>query len=914
MDGADAGSLSPTPLLALWGKTDRETGGSGYHPLVCHLLDVGSVAERLWTVVLTERVRDRIARAWDLDASEAGNWFSLLAATHDLGKASPTFQVKAGDRHTARVQSAGLPLSSSDAVGGAAAHGDVSAAILTDLLPKTAGLSIHTAELIARLVGGHHAVPVSRSRLRRARRTGVLGGESWRVVQREILEALIAHWPVKVAPTAAPDGVAMRLAGMVCVADWIGSDVRHFPLAASTASMPALNVADYGVESRRRARAAVSAIAWRAPVLPEPADFRSLFCFDPRPTQELVGELLDDLSPPGLVVIEDGTGSGKTEAALLCVQRWLGAGAIRGAYMALPTRATSDQAHRRMRDFLSYALPGGTDIQLVHGTAALAVDREELAGHGTDVLPRGVHDGEGDRPSSVRPATWFRQRKRGLLGPFAVGTIDQALVGALQARHQFVRLWGLSDKAVVLDEVHAYDTYMSTLLDRLVEWLAACGASVVVLSATLPAGRRLALAAAYRRGLGRTDMGSLGEESAYPRVTVADANGVTSRESTPTRRRTIRLERWTTKPEAEPSSSTALFEALSQALAGGGCAAIVCNTVDRARKLYVALREALGDAEVTLLHSRMRHRERAALEGELLTRFGPPGPTVARPFRAVVVATQVIEQSLDLDFDLLISDLAPIDLLVQRAGRLHRHERPRPDGILSTPTMWLLWPEADEDGGPRLDGGSRAVYGEELLLRTWLVMRDCDAIYEPEDLDGLVGAVYGDALSSGVPALRERLIAAHGEAVRLQERHEHLAREVALATPAGADSFLERGSLRLDDDDQSEAHPTVRALTRLEDLPSVRVVILLPDECERDRLEAPVSFAAARRLLAHSVALSGWDVVRALSDEQVPVSWRESPLLRQHRLVACDSSGMAEIGKVRFTLDNELGVLVDPAR
>lgn len=149
-----------------------------------------------------------------------------------------------------------------------------------------------------------------------------------------------------------------------------------------------------------------------------------------------------------------------------------------------------------------------------------------------------------------------------------------------------------------------------------------------------------------------------------------------------------------------------------------------------------------GYPRAELLTSQFRFFERDERERRCLRRFGPFGAG-QRPIGSLLVATQVIEQSLDLDFDLLVSELPPIDLLIQRAGRLHRHERSRPEGV-GEPRCWVLDPERNADGVPYPDRGSVAVYNEHVLLRSWIVIHDRRSITEPDDVDRLIEAVYGD--------------------------------------------------------------------------------------------------------------------------------------------------------------------------
>ena len=297
----------------------------------------------------------------------------------------------------------------------------------------------------------------------------------------------------------------------------------------------------------------------------------------------------------------------------------------------------------------------------------------------------------------------------------------------------------------------------SKLLERLLEWLAALGSPVVLLSATLPDQRRKALLTAYRRGL-QSPLSEAQEVSlvaAYPRITWADATvcGAQQIAVSTQAERTLKIEWIDGRLPQNEADGFSLGEKLQAALRQGGCAAVICNTVNRAQQVYLALKPYFAAAELDLLHARFLFRDRNEREKNALVNFGKAGETirfdegdvrkVSRPHRKVLVATQIIEQSLDLDFDLIVTDLAPVDLILQRSGRLHRHERPRPES-LSQPTLWICQPEEVSDDVPVFDRGTEAVYDAHILLRSWLALHARGAISIPDEIEELIESVYGD--------------------------------------------------------------------------------------------------------------------------------------------------------------------------
>jgi CRISPR-associated endonuclease/helicase Cas3 len=514
----------------------------------------------------------------------------------------------------------------------------------------------------------------------------------------------------------------IAVAGLVSFADWIASDAFRFPVTAGPRA-----------PSRLLAEMAVDSSAWSAPPAPPPATFLELFERPPRATQAAVGTKLDELEPgePSLVLVEDRTGAGKTEAAFLVAHRALRGGA-RGLYVGMPTRATARQLHERTARFLrSLWTETQVAVRLLHGGAVADAD---------EPVPSEVERDDRDPAGATAEAQqWFAQSRRGLLAPFAVGTIDQALLAILNARHYQVRVWGLQGKVVVLDEVHAYDAYTGLLLERLVEWLAALDCTVVLLSATLPPRRRAALLQAFAGA--STENAAAG---GYPRVSVAKQGQVVTTAVEDDRPgRAVLLRR---RAGADDPHAVATF-VLDQ-VRDGGCAALVCSTVAEAQERWAAVRALDPHLDCVLVHARVRPVERAQIERRLLDTLGPPGDRAcARPERLVVVATQVIEQSLDLDFDVMLSDLAPIDLLIQRAGRVHRHAgRERP--IAHAQPRLTIFDATGDDPLRSPPASAGAVYVRSILLRTRLVLGARPALREPDDLDELIATTYEAARSA----------------------------------------------------------------------------------------------------------------------------------------------------------------------
>lgn len=904
---------------AVRGKTGATGGERTHHPLACHLLDTAAVAERLWDDVLPNVVRSRIATGLGLDAVAARVWAVALAGFHDLGKCSPAFQFgtlsdEAGAFGQA-LAAADLPRPMMIVP---ARHGEVIADAGLDDLASVLGVPRRVAADLATLLGGHHGVfPADDAVCDRSS----LGGPRWDAARRLHLRAVadLVGLGTQPTPTFSPSRTAaILLAGLVTVSDWVSSNEEVFPHAGGAAPLATLDLVSYLDASRSRAVVALERLGWTGfRDDGRVVAFEALFDVPkPRPVQRAALHLAATLEPPALAILEVPTGEGKTEAALWLADRWSAARGVRGAYIALPTQTTSDQMFRRVRDVVGRRYRGQVaELQLLHGHAALSADFALLrvAADRLHYQPDAVYgDAAADgAPATVIASEWFTGAKRGLLAPLGVGTIDQALLAALVTPHVFVRLFGLAGKTLVIDEVHAADAYMATLLEQLLAWCAALGSPVVLLSATLPDERRRAFLAAYARGAGWSCAAADFPTTAYPRVSWVGATGAgaetvdTSQENA----RTLGL------AFLDPTIA-AIADGVVTLSADGGCLAVVCNTVARAQAVYEALAARLGGAAsdggplVDLLHARFPLEGRQVREARSLRRFSrsAAGPNPERPRRAILVATQVIEQSLDLDFDAMVSEFAPVDLLLQRAGRLHRHAAnapTRPTG-LRRPVMHVTRPMLDADGVPRFEPGTGAVYDRHGLLRTWLALRSRERIRVPDDVEVLIEAVYATAAPPPdlVPALADdwRTSAAVLSDELANDRHEAEIRRLRPPRDAGG-SLAELTRNALDEDAE---HPALRALTRLD---ADRVTVVCLDAPLADETHRP-TVTEARALLGRSVPVSTRGLVRELRRAPLPAGWNRSALLRGCVPLVGATQGVT-LGGYRLRLDGQLGLVID---
>lgn len=553
------------------------------------------------------------------------------------------------------------------------------------------------------------------------------------------------------------------LGGFAVLCDWIGSNMEFF--AARDTNMP---LDEYWKLSLESAERAVDLTELLVDVPIEEQRLQDLFAPDittPTPLQALCSafEIGDG---PSLYILEDVTGAGKTEAAVLLAHRLMVQQKGAGLYVALPTMATANAMFARMagddqkQPVYQRLFTSGTQPSLVlaHSARNLSQDfrqaviplsTETEGDYGDDAIPAGVHCN-----------IWLADSlKKALLAAVGVGTIDQALLSILPSRHQCLRLFGLMDKVLVVDEVHACDAYMQTLLKALLRAQASVGSSVILLSATLSYDQRQALVTAFLEGAGKEPLSlEKNSDEDYPLLTcytggeLREAN-VETREEV---KRTVKVEFLHQVPD--------VVSVVNQAVNEGRCVCWIRNTVSEARQGYELLRQKYPDWSIDLFHARFALSDRLAIENRVLDRFGKYSTSVQRKGQ-VLVATQVVEQSLDVDFDVMVTDLAPVDLIIQRAGRLCRHVR---EGH-RTPVLYVLSPKPvenpKEDWLGALFPQLQYVYPNHGQL--WLTARLLNTkkkIQVPEDIRVLTEGVFGSESLDLIPeGLLERTWDAEGQ-------------------------------------------------------------------------------------------------------------------------------------------------------
>ena len=686
-----------------WGKLSRSTDGVvSTHPLLDHMTDVAAVLDQLLRLHSVARALESAAGRALSEVDRAR--LAVLAFLHDIGKANAGFQVQYWRERSER------PVAWRVAQCGHGPQGwALFAGRLNDVEHILAGLPLQAiaawgvaAEGLLSASIGHHGRPVGFDATRPIwdpvydgatcvyDPAGAVAAMGERV-QELYPQAFVAQ--VLELPDA--PAFAHLFAGLVQLADWLGSDTRpgFFPY-----TQPGENRV---VTAPQRARHALRAVgldvgdaAMR--LASTRCDFAQAFGVpSPRPMQSTMAD--SHFGP--VVVLEAETGSGKTEAALWHFLHLWRAGQVDALYFALPTRVAASQLYERVRDFVNRVWPVDPPV-VVRALPGYAVADGETA----RALP-GFHvlwsDTPGDAEAERRWAA--ESPKRYLAATIAVGTVDQALLGALQIKHAHLRQAMLARSLLVVDEVHASDAYMTRLLEHLLRAHVACGGRALLLSATLGASARTRyLSIGSRRAAAVPPPLAQAQTLPYPAIGHRTANGPTLLpvQGNP-RHKVVQWELWDQIDAPEVVAARAV-----QSAAAGARVLVVRNTVPAAIATLQAV-EVLAAAQrldclfrvggvSTLHHSRFSRQDRPLLDAEVQSQIGkqrsPRGGLI-------VIGTQTLEQSLDIDADLLITDLCPMDVLLQRLGRLHRHARPsegaphdqRPEGF-EQPRAWVLTP------------------------------------------------------------------------------------------------------------------------------------------------------------------------------------------------------------------------------
>ena len=732
---------APIPVGDNWAKLAPRRGEpERWHPLVDHCADVAACTEGLLANPTIRARLAALARVEDFPERWVER-LTALAFLHDFGKANRMFQRREGGHIKEAAFIAGRP-----------------AKLRETGLDALEVFGVPAGFLLA-VALAHHGEPPNILSPGQDDAAWATGPDRDPVAGVAALVAFAkATWPAAFTPGGVPlpepkSPFWHAYLGLLQLADWIGSDeaLDAFPFSkvSDGSRLPF---------ARERAQSLLAGIGFDvAPLrnaLPSDLSFDAVSRYQATEIQLAAAE-----APGPVVVLEAETGSGKTEAALWRFAKLLAAGKVDGLYFALPTKVAASQMHARVQATLNRLFPGKT-IEAVR-----ALPGDAMAGLATvRRLPEFTAQWSDDPDDIIRRSRWAaEQPKRFLAAPVAIGTIDQALLGAVMVKHAQMRSFCLSRALLVVDEVHASDTYMERLLLALLRQHGAAGGHALLLSATLGAAARTRLLG-VRNAKKWTPTPDAAAAVPYPALSWVEGNGVV----TVARGSRGQTKTVTVEPSLTISDPNSVARQALEAAERGAKVLIIRNLVRdamaTARSLHALAADHAAffrlDGVATLHHGRFARPDRWRLDQAVENAIGkdrPAGPLI-------LVGTQTLEQSLDIDADLLITDLAPMDVLLQRIGRLHRHDRRRPIGF-ERATIFVLTP-------PNFDASLAAT------------LRDRSGPH------GLGGAVYNDLvvlaatrarIGAGarwaIPAMNRPLVEAATHPVTLDELAAHLAED-----------------------------------------------------------------------------------------------------------------------------------------
>lgn len=734
-----------TQIQALWGKKRTEDGQQLWLPLLTHLLDTKKTINWLFNHWLSSSQRQMLMV--NSNEEDLQKLVKFLGFTHDIGKAIPAFQTQPSYGRQQEIDDwlieqlvwTGFTSLNETALynkldKSKSPHGRAGEAILE---------SYGVPESVSAIIGAHHGMPDDKTPRKQIREHTANFWQDehnhdiqkpWQDVQKRLVEMGLSQAGYKsveqISTVTQPQAVILE--GLLITADWLASseflgDDRSkvlFPLISTDETFE-----DIDVETRFREAMTMWSLddKWQPQKIIDVDDsYITRWGFSPRPVQREMTKAISECLDPGICVVEAPMGLGKTEIALVAAEQLAYKAGSDGLFFGLPTQATSNAMFDRVDDWLTWqAQTQSTNfsINLMHGKAKFNSNYRELP-TATNIQDSGA----------VTVNSWF-SGKKSILAKFSVGTVDNLLLMGLKQRHLFLKHIGLSDKVVILDEVHAYDSYMNQYLYRALNWLGVYHVPVVILSATLPKQTRNELLKAYFEGKYNTNFNKVDESKvssdwrdtkAYPLLTILDGNQIKQTTNfqgvSDQRPLNLKIQRLTTDDET-------LIQTVLNDIDEGGVAGIIVNTVKRSQNLAAIIPE---NVKCVLIHSALLAPERVKREQYLQKLIGKKG---SRPNKMVVIGTQVLEQSLDIDFDLLFTDIAPMDLILQRAGRLHRHEINRPNNLRS-PKLVVMGIQQMGDYGD----ANEAIYGKYLLMKTDDALSD--SINLPNDISRLVQQVY----------------------------------------------------------------------------------------------------------------------------------------------------------------------------
>lgn len=911
--------------MSLWAKKEEKNSRFYWLPLSVHLTDTMNVSRWLWNNWLSDGQRNFCINSINpSNEDEALNLAVFMGAIHDIGKATPAFQLQKGFNNSLdldemlleKLERAGFNgISSLTLASPRSTHHSIAGEyILTH--------EFHVKEDIGSVIGGHHGKPADDQLLiddQFAYSANYYQSEDgdaeiskkWKKAHHTLFQ-----WALEMSGFDSIENLPeisqpaqVIYSGLLIMADWISSNSEYFPLI------------DIGVDDisdgNKRCRDGI--LSWGKNLPIQVQDYPALnemfihrFGFEPRDFQTEVYRTISQIKKPGVIILEAPMGLGKTEAALVATEIVAAKTGSSGLFFGLPTQATSNGMYGRVHAWLE-GITNEYDIKqslrLCHGKAALNEEANNLKRLKS---PSDINIDD-ETNGSVYVNEWFTGRKKAPLDDFVVGTVDGFLLTALKQKHLALRHLGFSKKVVIIDEVHAYDMYMQQYLEQAIQWMGVYGVPVILVSATLPQDKRETLLKAYLKGMGikgreiqyPKELNSI--NCSYPLISYSEGGKVKAQTNfIPVEDKVVLVKSLDEKK---------LLKTLSELLTGGGVVGIVVNTVRKAQRLGKECEKHFGKDIVEVLHSAFIDTDRVNKESNLLKMIGK---NAKRPKKRVIIGTQVIEQSLDIDFDVLISDLCPVDLLLQRIGRLQRHDIKRPI-MHQTPVVYVMGTNEQLE----FDKGSEKVYGKYYLARTQYYLPKKICI--PSDIPTLINKVYSDEEPEFAGELQSIYQASHDQMEVQKKNKADKAKAYRIEKPQKRimpNRYNLIGWLKNPDYSESEemAYAQVRDIRETIEVIAVKRVgggygTFEKGEDLSEQIQEP---QIAKELAKQTIRLPNYITIRRGISETIKIledynrkhlyDWQKQPWLRGTLGIIFDENGRFELNDIRLKYDNKYGL------
>lgn len=723
------------PHEQILGKSADYANGTGY-PLVRHLLDVSVLAEAFFVHALSPHQKAFIADGLGVTEEQARDLVAYLAGIHDIGKASPHWQSKVLNTNVATSDIA-KPV---DAAVSDHFHEYASAQYVAE---KYAHVDRPVRENLAAVLMGHHGVFPERrfcqypsdpyDTLYRSSRAALLWHNDQKAIDADILAALGMTDPVFALRQMTPE-VSVLITGIIIVTDWIASteaflDTHRRDIEGDTYAQQV---------SRLRERApAILEEHGHTPVRWAPASWDALYDFSPNEMQKSLLGHASACTPQelgGLYLLSAPMGEGKTAAALALAHSIVERTERKGIWVTLPTQATADSlfyeavvpvANRMTADErMLVSLRHGGTLPQEQADKLWSIEQQEP---GTAPLTNG---------------SLAKMRQSGF-AHVAVSTLDQILRVGVALKHNMMWWLALSGKVLIIDEIHDYDEYTERLIGSLLAWCRALDVPVILMSATLDAARQERYASAY-----------LGSASGPVNLGLVDwvhfRNGMMHRSQNLPQPDYTKVAFQTSYHKVPSGSLATSMSAAALRYAAQGASVLVSqHTVKDAVKMFEMLKRTSA-VPVLLLHSRLSKRRKREVLEQLLSKHVGKQERSERQ-QVILVATQVVQQSMDVDFDVLLTPVCPVPDLFQRAGRVHRHARTNRTPAFHLRPVIGIFDSGDRDVYQEFDKkGTRNLisqYGFDSTPSTWhpsqKIMRDLDALARFQEAGALSDPVYG---------------------------------------------------------------------------------------------------------------------------------------------------------------------------